>query len=81
MFCSATLRAIIFEEKEKKTEKKRKKNALIFGSEGMKTRFLTKKYYLSFDLLRKRGSIWFLDKILMRKVWRGGDYFDKTRRA
>jgi hypothetical protein len=45
MFCSATLRAIIFEEKEKKTEKKRKKNAFIFGSKGMKTRFLTKKYY------------------------------------
>ena len=36
---------------------------LFFGRGGMKTRFLTKKYYPSFDKLRTRISISFLQKI------------------
>jgi hypothetical protein len=48
------LRPIIFEEKEK--TKKKKKNASFFGSGGMKTSFLAKKYYPTFkdDLLTER---------------------------
>jgi len=37
---------------------------LFLGVWEWKARFLTKKYYLSYDKLRKRGSILFLDKIL-----------------
>jgi hypothetical protein len=48
------LRPIIFEEKEK--TKKKKKNASFFGSGGMKTSFLAKKYYPTFkvDFLTER---------------------------
>jgi hypothetical protein len=43
MLCSATLRAIIFEEKEKKNEKKRKKNALIFWERRNEDKIFDKK--------------------------------------
>jgi len=50
------LRPIIFEEKEK--TKKKKKIASFFGSGGMKTSFLAKKYYPTFkEDFKRKGEL------------------------